>query len=72
MTSIAQRAADALIGTPGLFDVDTWAEENNVKMTLQDMYEFDSLAFICEVCGWWCGEDEREDGETCIQCADEH
>ena len=36
---------------------------------------FDEVAFCCDVCGWWCGSEHRNDtnsGQVCSMCLNEH
>lgn len=33
--------------------------------------DLDSYVFQCETCGWWCNEDERTDGDVCIDCKED-
>jgi hypothetical protein len=30
--------------------------------------ELKSLAFECDECGWWCGEEERNGVDVCDEC----
>lgn len=50
----------------------TLSEEDNDFLTDNDLLErFDDEIFICDECGWWCGDDERSENvdETCDECA---
>jgi hypothetical protein len=64
--SKARELAENLIGSCRNLD----EEEQALFDVMEFCNAFDALAFICDVCEWWCGEDERHDGTTCHECAD--
>lgn len=56
----------------------TWEEmAEDLNITSDEEKEFcellDSLMFRCEVCGWWCGDDEESENESsvCQECSEE-
>lgn len=68
--SIQARAfhvADELVGTARNINEITHAAERN---DIDFCTEFDSYAFECEVCGWWCADDERGSDMICLECGE--
>lgn len=66
----ADEAADRLIGTAQ--SIHDLGEEFEALQNEKDFCErLDELCFCCEVCGWYCGEDEYSDKDmTCNECYD--
>lgn len=65
--SRASDLADRLIGT-----CDNVIVEEELE-TADDIVEFDSLAFLCSACGWWCSTDELNNEtseDLCDDCND--
>jgi hypothetical protein len=61
--------AERLIGTCEHVDI-----EDELGTDVKVLTEFDSLVFLCEGCGWWCGMEEANDahgGFVCEECCDE-
>ena len=61
---------DYYLGSPNeLSDEDlNWIKENNLFEKL------DEIMFQCDVCGWWCSEDERMPIgalDYCMDCDDD-
>lgn len=70
MSRTAKEIADDLIGYCG--GSRPQVEEEIEYLSIEEIAEFDRLAFLCDVCGWWCAEEEmcRHD-DICNEC-DEH
>lgn len=66
---LTEKLAYEMIGTPGMTDPSTAAEELGFKL---DTEIFDSIVFICTCCEWVCSQDEcNEDASgqwVCDQC----
>lgn len=72
--SIAEKFYADVCGSAGLIDLEGWASDNDVKVTMHDHQEVDRLMFLCDTCGWWCDIGELgsgEDGLVCSQCEDD-
>lgn len=60
--------ADELIGTClNITSVVTDEELDDVVL----MSKLDELCFECEGCGWWCHEEELNEGTLCNDCFNE-
>jgi Zn finger protein HypA/HybF involved in hydrogenase expression len=64
--------AHELIGTCSNID-----PEEELGSDMATLLEFDSLAFRCESCEWWCSMDEAYESSSghdflCEQCKDEN
>lgn len=58
--------ADDLIGTCSTFPI----PEEELE-TLAELTEFESLAFCCQGCGWWCSTEELNNigpRDLCDEC----
>lgn len=68
-TSRVQEVIDDLVGTAQ--DLGSVCEQHGFtqdQLTRDELAQIDDWIFECEVCGWWCGTDERFDAETCTDC----
>ncbi len=64
-----QEVADDLIGTCD--DFEKAAGEPLENFNAQWCAEFDTLAMLCDQCGWWVEASEMNDDQYCCECAEE-
>lgn len=70
MTDRIRRIADDLIGTTqSLGDACESEGCTQDDLTRNELHLLDTLAFECEQCNWWCGDDEASETDgVCIDC----
>jgi hypothetical protein len=64
-----QELADQVIGTCS--GACKEAEQQIEELGVEETKEFCDLAFICDICGWWCSTDELHnigDDQHCDDC----
>jgi hypothetical protein len=71
---LTAKLAEDLIGTAAMQSAETRAEDAGFTL---DADTFDSIAFICDRCDWFCSMDEANDapngaGWLCDQCNEEN
>lgn len=61
--------ADSLIGCCGGSrpDVESAVDEFDAEQCAL----FDTLCFLCDVCGWWCDAEEMRSDQICEECEHE-